>query len=275
VSHLAKILVITNLILHTKISTAAPITFNTALPVSKNELIFREQFILSNSSSSETYIQRSSLISSIALGLNSSTALFVSLPLTYTSIDSPNKNTSSKGIGDIRITSRYTSYREDKAGKTFRIAPIFGVELASSQVDFENSTNDIFTGIVLTYANTNRSIDGQISYHLNGSNGETKLGNAINFDASLQYRLLPKTFTANTSAFLNGSIEVNIIKQNQNRIAKNSRVNSGGTSFFLSPGLQYITQHWIIEGNIQIPLINNDNPIENNYSARFGVRVNI
>ena len=40
----------------------------------------------------------------------------------------------------------------------------------------------------------------------------------------------------------------------QDRIAGTDDVNSGGTTWFVTPGLQYVTRRWIVEAGVQIPL---------------------
>ena len=50
-------------------------------------------------------------------------------------------------------------------------------------------------------------------------------------------------------------IEANLIYRDNNRSAGIADANSGGTTLFLLPGLQYVTKRWIVESGAQIPVI--------------------
>ena len=253
---------------------AAPITFNTALPVSKGQSIIREQFIYSQANNANTELTQASLITSAVHGISANTTLFATIPLSYTSLETSEQRSSNFGSGDLELFIRHTVFQQNSPGKTFRISPFAGVELATSNLDFGNSSNDVFAGFVATYATIDWTVDGQISYQKNGSDGGLNIGNTISFDASLQYRLIPRKLTATTSAYLNGVIELNVVKQNSNSNKQGTVDDSNGTRIFLSPGVQYITQRWIAEAIVQLPVTNNNNPLENDFIARAGVRIN-
>jgi len=50
----------------------------------------------------------------------------------------------------------------------------------------------------------------------------------------------------------------------------------GGTSLFLSPGIQYVTRRWVVEAIVQLPLVQNRNglELEDHFMMRAGIRVN-
>ena len=47
-------------------------------------------------------------------------------------------------------------------------------------------------------------------------------------------------------------------------------------TLYLSPGLQYVTKRWIVEGGVQVPVVQNLNglALENDYVVRAGFRFN-
>ncbi len=98
----------------------------------------------------------------------------------------------------------------------------------------------------------------------------------VRFDASLQYRLWPRELKGGVPGFLYGVIESNLIYREKNRIADLDDVNSGGTTLFLAPGLQYVTRRWVFEIAAQLPVVQNLNgtALENDYIVRAGFRVN-
>jgi hypothetical protein len=77
-------------------------------------------------------------------------------------------------------------------------------------------------------------------------------------------------------AFLYGVLEANLVRAEKNRIGGVDDPNSGGTTLFLSPGLQYVTQKWILEAGVQIPVVQNLNgaALKNDYILNAGFRVN-
>jgi len=98
----------------------------------------------------------------------------------------------------------------------------------------------------------------------------------VRFDASLQYRLWPRELKGGVPGLLYGVIESNLIYRGKNRIADLDDINSGGTTLFLAPGLQYVTRRWVFETAAQLPVVQNLNStaLENDYIVRAGFRVN-
>ncbi len=131
-----------------------------------------------------------------------------------------------------------------------------------------------FTGAVLTYQTLRYQVDSQFSYRANSEANDFEAGDIARLDASLQYRLRPRTLGKGVPAFLYGVIEANLIHQDENRIAGTEDPNSGGTTLFLTPGVQYVTKRWIFETAVQIPVFQNLNgtALENDFIARISVR---
>ena len=76
--------------------------------------------------------------------------------------------------------------------------------------------------------------------------------------------------------FLYGILEANLIHREKDEAGGRSNPDSGGITLFLSPGLQYVTKRWILEGGVQVPVVQdlNGDALEADYVARFGFRVN-
>jgi len=272
---------------------AAPLTFNTALPVSQNEFILREQIVVNQSGNDPAMLNRSrkrnSLVTTLAYGVNSKIAVFATIPLIDTNFNSAGIGRDSNGIGDSRLTARYTMFRKDQPGKTFRVAPFFGIKLPTGKHDIRDDRGllprnvqlgsgswDTYGGIVATYSTVDWGFDAQFSARQNSQKNGFKSGDAYRVDLSWQYRLIPKILTINTDYFIKGLIELNYINKNMNSSDGISNINSGGSTLYLVPGLQYANQRWIVEGGIQIPISQNLNglALENDYTARVGIRIN-
>ncbi|MFQ5716937.1 MAG: transporter [Nitrospinales bacterium] len=276
---------------------SAPITFNTALPVAEDEFIFREQFIFGESGDDPSGANRDrnsfAAVSVLGYGVTSDLALFGTLPYVDNSLElnvnGKRRTRDANGIGDLTLFGRYTVFKDNIPGRTFRIAPFAGVELPTGEddgadglgrlpagVQAGSESADPFGGLVATYQTLDFEIDTQASYKINTEANNFEFGDVGRFDASFQYRLWPRSLQSGVPGFLYGVFEANLVHQNKNRNNGVKDSNSGGTTLFLMPGLQYVTRRWIVEGGVQIPVVQDLNgaALEKDYIVRFGFRFN-
>lgn len=278
---------------------AAPITFNTALPVAEDQFIFREQFLYSKASDDPSATDRNLEVfgglSVLGYGVTSDLALFGILPyldktLGVTAPGGQRISRDTKGIGDTQLFARYTVFQRDLPGRSFRIAPFLGVELPTGDDDDSDSFGrlpwplqtgsgsvDPFGGVIATYQTLDYEVDAQISYKANTEANNFEFGNEFRLDASLQYRLWPRELGEGVPAFLYGVIETNLVHRDKNEINGLDDPNSGGTMLFLSPGLQYVTKRWVIEGIVQLPVVQdlNGTALKDDFIVRAGFRLNL
>ncbi len=185
--------------------------------------------------------------------------------------------------------ARYTFFKQNARGHTFRVAAFGGVKAPTGDDNETDSLGrlpiplqsgsgswDGFGGVVTTYQTLAFEIDAQLSYTAKGEANNFEGGDELRLDGSFQYRLLPRTLGHGTPAFVYAVIEANVLRGSKNRIFGNPDQNSGGTSIFLSPGLQYVNQRIILEGSVQLPVSQNLNgaALKNDYVARLGIRWN-
>ncbi|PHS28150.1 MAG: hypothetical protein COA84_02570 [Robiginitomaculum sp.] len=260
---------------------AAPITFNTALPVSKGEVLLRQQFIVTNLSDRLNGMKRDVTVragvSVLGYGVTPKLALFGVAPLVNIDREIGPMNSNFTGLGDATIFARYEIYRNDRPGKTIRIAPFVGATLPTGRTGKTGDGSvDGFAGLIFTAASTNWNFDSQIKYVANTRANGFARGDTVSADASLQYRLLPNTLTASTKGFLYGVLEANFTQLQRDWLGSNINPNSGGTQVFLSPGLQYATRRWIAETALKIPVVNelHGTALEPDYSLVTSLRFN-
>ncbi len=276
---------------------AAPQTFNTALPVAKGEFIFREQFLYKKASGDPSPADREvevlGAISVLGLGVTGDLAVFGVLPyldkeLSVTMGDQRvTRNT--KGIGDARLFGRYTIFKNNFPGGSFRVAPFAGVELPTGDDDDRDSFGplpatlqlgsgswDPFAGIVVTYQTLAFQVDVSAGYKLNTEANDFEFGDEARFDASFQYRLWPRKLGGGVPGFLYGVVEANLIHKAKNEVNGTTDGNSGGTTLFIAPGLQYVTKRWILEAIVQLPAFQdlNGSALEDDFIVRAGFRMN-
>lgn len=260
---------------------AAPITFNTALPVSKGEVLARQQFIVTNLSDRLGGMKRDVTVragvSVLGYGVTPKLAIFGVAPLVKIDRETGAVSRNFTGLGDATLFARYEIYRNDTPGKTVRIAPFVGATLPTGRTGKTGDGSvDGFAGLIFTAASINWNFDSQVKYVANTRANGFARGDTLSADASLQYRLLPKTIAANTDAFLYGVLEANVTQLQRDRLGGVINPNSGGTQAFLSPGLQYATKRWIAETALKIPVVNNlhGTALEPDYSLVTSLRFN-
>ena len=274
-------------------TTAAPITFNTALPVSQGEIIVRELITVEKAGDDPDDLGRElsavTVNSVVAYGATADLALFGVLPVTFRQLETPAGTRDTRGIGDARITARYTVYRQDAIGKTTRIAPFIGVKVPTGDnartdaigllppnLQPGSGSWDFFGGIIVTFASVARNFDFQASYRANTGAGGIKRGDVARADASFQYRLLPRKLSSDDKGYLFGVIEANLVHADRMRVNGLENQDTGGTSLFLVPGLQYAALRWIAEIGLQIPVVQdlNGSAIGKDFNLLAGIRVN-
>lgn len=266
---------------------AAPITFNTALPVGRGEVVLRQQLITSESSAQagiDSSRRQTDIVSTVAYGLTPKFTVFGNLALTDRSLSTPFERRTEAGLADSQFFARYTVFSKDAVGTTFRIAPFVGLELATgdnqatdtlgrlpANIQTGSGSADFFVGTVLTYNKVKWGIDAQIRHQQNSSDAGFRFGDVTQLDLSYRKLLLPKSHY-----FLNGLIEFNLVDTERNTVNGSKDNDSGGTNLFISPGIQYISQTWIFESAVQLPLLRNQNgnSLRPDYSARIGFRRN-
>ena len=276
---------------------AAPITFNTALPVGKGEFIIRQQFMLMQSGDDKSGANRNRReyrsMTAAVYGINSRVSLFGTLPyrdISWSINDTGQKvNRGSEGVGDAQLFGRYIFHQDHAKGATFRIAAFTGIKIPTGKNDHSDSLGklpaavqsgsgslDGFGGIVVTQQTLSYQIDSQISYRHNTESDNFRVGDIFKLDASLQKRAWPDRLTVGVPMYLYAVLESNLTYQGKNKINGTADDNSGGTRIFLSPGLQIVTRRWIAEGAIQIPVLEslNGTALEGKYMVRAGIRIN-
>ena len=272
---------------------AAPITFNTALPVSQEEFILRELVTVGKASDNFGGLGRELTVVTattvMAYGVTSKLALFGVVPVTFKELQTQEGKRNANGIGDARLVARFTVYKKDAVGKTYRIAPFIGVkaptgddtrtdELGLLPASLQPGTGswDVFGGLIATYASVDWNLDLQASYRANTRSGDFERGDVARADASFQYRLLPGTLSRHDKGYVYGVLEANLVHSKRMRINGIQDLNTGGTTLYLVPGVQYATRRWIAEAAVQLPVIQdlNGSALERDFTVLAGLRVN-
>ncbi len=276
---------------------SAPITFNTALPVHEGGYVLREQFVFMKNAdaaiSARRDMEATGLVSVLGYGVTRDFALFGMLPYFDKRLDmrmgGQDISRNQRGLGDLTLLGRYTSYEYNAPGQALRVAPFLGIKAPTGVDNARDGMGrlpppaqpgsgswDVLGGAVLTYQTLDFEIDSQLSYKANQEANGFLVGNVTRFDTSVQYRLWPRGLGAGVPAFLYGVLEANFVHSARDRSGRADDPNSGGTTMFITPGLQYVTQKWIVEAGVQIPVSQHlsGTALKNDYVFTTGFRIN-
>ena len=275
----------------------ASITFNTALPVTEGEGILRIQSKYFDFGDDSTPLDRDLTVWAVPVvgvwGLTRKVALFGIVPILDKELDVTTplgrRTRSVSGLGDVTLLARYTAYQRDRRGSTFRIASFLGVDVPTGEDDASDPLGrlpqplqlgsgswDYNLGAIVTRQTLKWQIDSSLSYKFNTEANDFEFGDEARFDFSYQKRLRPRELSGGVPAFVYGVLESNLIWQDRSEVAGIDDLDSGGTTWYLAPGLQYVRKRFVLEGAVQIPVIQDLNgaALENDFIGTLSVRAN-
>jgi len=277
---------------------AGPITFNSALPVSEGVGILRSQIKLVHQAGDVTAQNRDLTVAAVPLvlayGFSSKLAVFGMLPYVDKRMDitigAARVRRHTQGLGDGKFFARYTMYQVDHPGDTFRLAPFAGLKMPTGAHDKRDALGllprplqsgsgswDPFAGLAITRQTLDWEFDSAIAYQHNTKAAGFEFGDEARFDASFQYRVFPRTLDGgDVPAFVYVVLESNLVWNGKNRLSGATDINSGGLTWNLAPGLQYVTRRYVLETAVQIPVIQhlNGSALETDWVWTAGFRWN-
>jgi hypothetical protein len=237
---------------------AGPLTFNTALPVSQGEFIFRgDAFVLRGSSGfMDEDVTGLAFPFLLGYGLTRDLTLFAIAPvLVHKSVNvtTPMGRISrgSNGFGDMLFLGRYTLLELDHPGSTFRIAPFAGFQ-APTGADHRSDSFGILPrplqpgsgawdpqfGSILTSQTLGWEFDTDVGFQYNTTADRFGFGNELFTNQSFQYRIWPRTLGSGVPAFLYLVLEDNLIWVGENRMNDQIVPNTSGLAWYLDPGIE-------------------------------------
>jgi len=289
---------LTSLFSFAESAAAGPITFNSALPISEGVGIVRSQIKLVRKTGDASALNRDVTVTAVPLvlayGLSPKLALFGVLPYVNKRMDinmgAKRIQRSAQGLGDGKVFARYTVYQRDIPGDTLRIAPFLGLKIPTGAHDIRDAFGllprplqsgsgswDPFAGMAITRQTLDWEFDVAASYQVNTKASGFEFGDEVRLDTSFQYRVLPRSLQdVGVPAFVYAVLESSLIWNGKNKLAGATDINSGGTTWNLTPGLQYVTRRYVLETAVQIPTIQrlNGTALETDWVWTAGFRWN-
>ena len=187
---------------------------------------------------------------------------------------------SSFGVGDVRFFAKYLLLQVDRKKETFRMASKAGIKFPTGNENkapaLGSGSTDYFFSTVAGWIKNRTGIYLEGIYHLNTSHAQVDFGNSFLYNLALGYRLLPSVYETYPSPQLNGFLEINGTTIAKSEVNGVTNENSGGTTIFLSPGLQYVGgRRWLIEASLQVPIVNEPNgtQLATDWTLSIGTRI--
>lgn len=187
---------------------------------------------------------------------------------------------SSFGLGDLRLFAKYLLYQYDRKNKTIRIASRAGIKLPTGdekdQPALGTGSTDYFFTTVAGWVENRVGVFLEGIYNLNTSRDQVDFGNSFSYNLAFGYRLLPAVYEVYPSPQLNAYLEINGTTAAKSEVSGVTNENSGGTTVFLSPGIQYVGgRRWLIEASLQYPIVNEPNGMQlaTDWTVSLGTRI--
>jgi len=282
--------------------SAAQITTNTALPVTEGRGIARVQSKVLRSVDSGPMNREVTTYAFPVVGVygvSPNWVVFGILPILDKNLDATiprgprageQVERGPAGIGDVRLFARYTMWTRNRAGQTQRLAPLAGVEMPTGDDDASDELGrlprplqlgsgswDPFAGLVFTWQTLQWQIDVSPVYQLNTEANGFEFGDEARLDVATKYRLWTNERSGRVPGFFYANLETNLVWQGENEIRGQDDPNSGGTTWLVAPGLQYVTRRVVVEGAVQLPAAQdvNGTGLEQDFITTLSLRINI
>lgn len=172
-----------------------------------------------------------------------------------------------EGLGDLRLFALYRFFRQDRPFGTIEATLLGGLKLPTG----DSTRSDAQGRLPPALQPGTGSVDGLVGLTLGsisrrwglylGGLGKLnteaqgfKAGDTVSYNLTVQYQLFPDWPIPDLSQ-LNLSLELVGTTATRDVVLGKTVSESGGTEFFLAPGLQYfLGPQWVLETAVEIPI---------------------
>jgi len=260
-------------------AAAGPITFNTALPIAQGQAIVRGQAVVTRATGDSTVADRSftgvGAESVLAYGVTRDLALFALLPLflhkalDFNLPDGRRVSRGTNGFGDVALVGRYTLLEFNWPGETIRVAPFAGIKMPTGSDSRDDRFGriprplqpgsgswDPLLGAIFSWQTLDWEFDSDAGYRFNTRADGFEFGDIVFADLSFQYRIWPwQLASGGVPAFVYAVLESNFVWQGKNRVGGMIDSNSGGFTWIIDPGIQFVTERYVVEAAVRLPAV--------------------
>ena len=247
---------------------AGPINTDVAMTPRKGGSILRLQYIYGEAKGRGEIedIRTSRIKATYVFGLKSNLALFLTETYVNRKVEriTPELKRfedTEDGFADLTFLVKYRFWQDDRRpGESLRWAVLGGLNIRSGDSKFTSDSYDPILGTVFTWPRDRGTLSTDLVYQFNTGGGKSR-HDALRYDVAYSYRLTPVTYEPGHAWEINAVGELN-----------GRYVTDGSHEIFLSPGLQFVTQQWIFETSIQLPVLQDLDGPETDYRIVVGLR---
>jgi hypothetical protein len=257
--------------------------------VHRGELLWREQVRFLKADDATRDLEVVAVPSLLVYGFTEKFALIGVMPYLDKTLHVGGVERGDRGSGDSTLLARHQVWQVDRPGETFRGQLLGGLKLPTGRDDERDTfgrlpqplqlgsgSYDPIVAAVFSWQRLQWQADFDVVYKINTEANSFRFGNTLAHDAAFQYRLRPQTLSASgVPSFVYGVLELNGLWAERDRFRGVKLADSGGYTLFVSSGLQYVTQRWLAEVAVQLPVVQNLNgdQLEINYTLVAGFRI--
>ncbi len=178
-------------------------------------------------------------------------------------------NGSNSGLGDLSLFTKYRFWRDDRPGVQQSMSIAAKLITNSGDKDVSTGTTDGILGLSYGYESRKWYQWTALRYRYNDKNAEgLQRGSKVLFDLVGGIRLKQTKYTQPDTVWI---LELNG-ESTQNARMNNAELgNSGGTEWFISPGIFWTLRNFAVKAGVQIPVIDqlNGNQQATDYRAKL------
>ena len=241
---------------------ALPINTDIAIQPAEGELIYRSQVRYTHASEESGdpngELDRILLPQTFVYGFSPEFSAVVKIPMRYDHLRGRAPETNDLGVADIQALGRYQIWKEQAYLENSSLTVLGGLELPSGDSTFSSRSFDPILGFVF---NRNQDRIGSyfdLTYQFNTENSDDfEEGDELKWDAALEWRLFPAEWSGDDEYSISLLIELNGIYKQKSTSATGTINGSGGTTVFISPGIQIQWKQMVLESSLLLPVIQN------------------
>ncbi len=207
----------------------------------------------------------------VTYGLTGDWAAGIELPR----VDKDEEGASSSGAGDVELFTKWRFWRRDTLGLQESAAVLVNVKLDTADEDttpaLGTGTTDTIVGLTYGYEGRKWYRWAAVRYRRNGKNDAgLRRGDKLLLDLVGGIRPRPAEYLKPDTVWL---LELNGEYGRRAEINGTELANTGGTEWFLSPGIFWTRRNFALKAGVQIPIASdlNGNQQESDFRARLTV----
>lgn len=205
----------------------------------------------------------------LTYGLTGDWAAGIGLP--YTRVEEGADSTA--GMGDVSLFTKYRFWRHDTLGAQESAAVLLKVKTDTGDEDstpaLGTGTTDTILGLAYGYESLKWYRWASLRYRLNGENDAgLRRGDKILFDLVGGWRPTPPSYYEPDTVWL---LELNGEYGKRDEVNGAELGDTGGTEWFLSPGIFWTKRNFAVKAGVQIPIASdlNGDQEETDYRAKL------